>query len=43
MGCSDGCDHFMLAYNRPRDWDVSTPANPVAGTVRLEIAKAGLQ
>ena len=43
MRCGRGCDHFQLAYHRPRDWDVPEAAKPVAATVRLEIAKAGLQ
>jgi hypothetical protein len=43
MGCSNGCDHFAMAYNRPRNWDVPKPADTVAANVRLEIAKAGLQ
>ena len=43
MGCGKGCDHFQLAYNRPQDWDIPKTADPVAGTVRLELAKASLQ
>lgn len=42
MGCSRGCDHFKLAYHRPRDWDVSTPAESTpAGAVRLALVSEG--
>jgi hypothetical protein len=43
QGCGRGCDHFQLAYHRTRDWDVSPPAAVIDGTVRLELAKAGMQ
>lgn len=42
MKCGRGCDHFTVAYQRSRDWDVSTPAeNTPAGAVRLELVKGG--
>jgi hypothetical protein len=38
--CGPGVDHYQLAYHRPIDWDLATPAPAVAGAVRLELAKA---
>lgn len=42
MKCGPGSDHFQLAYNRPRDWDLSPPAqNTVSGGVKLALVKGG--
>lgn len=42
MGCSRGCDHFALAYQRPQNWDVPMPAESTpAGVVRLVLASEG--
>ena len=38
--CGPGVDHYQLAYHRPIDWDLATPAPAVAGAVRLELARA---
>lgn len=35
--CARGCDHFQLAFQRPPNWDVSPPAEPVANGVRLAL------
>lgn len=43
MACGRGVDHFQLAYHRPQDHDLPTAADPIKATVRLEIAKSGLQ
>lgn len=43
MGCGRGCDHFQLAYHRPPDHDLPKSADPIKASVRVEIAKAGLQ
>lgn len=36
-GCTRGCDHFQLAFNRPLDWDVPQLASPTASAVRLAL------
>lgn len=33
-----GVDQFTVAYHRPKAWDVPTPADPVAASVRTVIA-----
>lgn len=37
---SCGVDQFALAYERPRAWDQSPPADPVAASVRVAIAES---
>lgn len=40
--CGDGPDKFTVAFERPANWDVSPPADPIAASVRTEIALAQL-
>ena len=36
--CGDGVDHYMIAYHRPLDWDLSPRADAtVAGGVRMAL------
>ncbi len=38
-----GVDQFALAYHRPKGWDVSPPAEPIAAGVRVAIATSELE
>lgn len=38
--CGGGHDHFTVAYDHPKDYDVSSPAPPIAAHVRLALVSA---
>lgn len=35
--CGGNADHFTIAFQKPKNWDISPPAPPIAAHVRLAL------